>query len=74
MQNNPEYASMFRGRPMRFVLPLQGEKVTLEGSEAKAYTLPGGKVMVTPELLATLGCETPRINYDKYLGKNLQNF
>ncbi|XP_077286396.1 neither inactivation nor afterpotential B [Arctopsyche grandis] len=74
MQNNPEYASMFRGRPMRFVLPLQGEKVTLEASEAKAYTLPGGKIMVTPELLATIGCETPRINYDKYLGRPYQYF
>lgn len=68
MQKNPEYANMFRGRPMRFVLPLQGDRVTLEGSEAKAFCSAGKKMMLTPELLATVGCETPRINYDEYLG------
>lgn len=30
MQSNPDYASMFRGKPMRFVLPLNYSKGTVE--------------------------------------------
>lgn len=151
MQSNPNYASHFRGRPLRFVLPLgvenanvvmfkdrpinqrrvvksftmsgisthlqptkmkhsesnyenitnmainklqeeemleystfAGERddtkanvdsetmvnlVTLEYSTAQAYQLSNRSIMVRPELLCDWGCETPRINYDKYLGK-----
>ncbi|XP_050089523.1 carotenoid isomerooxygenase isoform X1 [Anopheles aquasalis] len=32
MQNNPDYAKMFRGRPLRFVLPLQKQKSAGKGS------------------------------------------
>lgn len=137
MQSNPNYASLFRGRPLRFVLPLKsanscntkslaksfslsnlsarlqrnkmkhseshyesitqlttnchlrqdctftslppeisrnyetlGNLVTLANTKAEAFQMKnGGGIMVKPELLCDLGCETPRINYDKYLGK-----
>lgn len=98
MQNNPDYAKMFRGRPLRFVLPLLSPKkptslssirkffsksiedspsdnssqprnlVKLKNSEASAFSMPDGSIFCKPELLCDLGCETPRINYEKYLG------
>lgn len=151
MQSNPNYASHFRGRPLRFVLPLGVENadavtfkdhpitqrrvvksftmsgistrlqptkmkhsesnyenitnmainklqeeemleyckgtdesdeanekldgetmvnlVTLEGSKAQAFQLSNRSILVRPELLCDWGCETPRFNYDKYLGE-----
>lgn len=149
MQSNPDYASLFRGRPLRFVLPLcrttsncctesanissqrhrlfksftlssissrlqqpkikhsqsQNEDikfmttnlkastndlynnnetadsneniklqslvnlVTLANSKAEAYEMPDRQIFVRPELLYDWGCETPRINYENYLGE-----
>ncbi|XP_075148253.1 neither inactivation nor afterpotential B isoform X2 [Haematobia irritans] len=150
MQSNPNYAENFRGRPLRFVLPLKNatisrtkipndshmgrrqrlmksitlsaisarlqqpklkrshseyEHVTfiesslntptrdyfnftgkndqykafvnlvnLPNTKAEAYQLDGGPTFVHPELLCDIGCETPRINYEQYLGKYYQYF
>lgn len=118
MQQNPDYAKMFRGRPLRFVLPLdtvtkpklkkdsievrtieklfarfngKGENysdddvigmteessanlVTLDSSTATAFKLPDKTIFVSPELLCDLGCETPRINYVRMLGKEYRYF
>lgn len=104
MQSNPDYARMFRGRPLRFVLPLNyPEKfsmfnkyfskstvnfdiksnnldihsknlVKLENTDATAYLMPDGSIYCKPELLCDLGCETPRINYEKYLGVEYRYF
>lgn len=132
MQYNPDYAKMFRGKPLRFVLPTkdgtrndpksllrslsisnmlnritssgrqsklirsasenrgfsqtsidclyeagineQGTEnlVDLNGSTAKAYLMPESKhVFCKPELLCDLGCETPRIFYDKHMGMDI---
>lgn len=60
MQKIPEYAKMFRGRPIRFALPLR-EKNSED-------------VFVRPYKLCNLGCETPRINYEKFLGKPYRFF
>lgn len=64
MQQNPDYAKMFRGRPARFVLPINPDLNTTEKTQ-----LHNGKMIVKPEKLCNLGCETPRINYESYLGK-----
>ncbi|CAH2002037.1 unnamed protein product [Acanthoscelides obtectus] len=83
MQQNPNYAKMFRGRPARFVLPLNPEKmdkelnrnlIKLKNSKAKAYYLPDGEILVKPERLLDLGCETPRIHYEHYIGKPYRYF
>lgn len=103
MQNNPDYAKMFRGRPLRFVLPLNYPKksksmtnffsmsfdddtsinktellsnnlVKLKESSASAFAMPDGSIYCKPELLCNLGCETPRISYEKYLGTDYQYF
>lgn len=84
MQKNPDYAKMFRGRPIRFVLPLKYGSVDddygfleldpsvnlvkLQNSKAKAYMQLDDTVLVKPEKLCDLGCETPRIFYEKHLG------
>ena len=160
MQSNPNYASLFRGRPLRFVLPLgttatdftgkntqrasrrsrllksftlsalssrlqqpkikhsqsHHEDITfmttnnrmnkstndlsnnneipppppdsresikyenlvnlinLPNSQAEAYEMPDHQIFVRPELLCDWGCETPRINYENYLGKLMNLF
>jgi carotenoid isomerooxygenase len=102
MQSNPDYAKMFRGRPLRFVLPLNTPKkpkslsslkvffsksfensendtlshnlVKLKDSGAAAYSMPDGSIFCKPELLCDMGCETPRINYEKHLGMEYQYF
>ncbi|KAJ8916335.1 hypothetical protein NQ315_005030 [Exocentrus adspersus] len=83
MQQNPNYAKMFRGRPARFVLPLKADSmdndvnknlVNLPNCNAKAYYLPTGDILVIPEQICNLGCETPRIHYEKYLGKPYRYF
>ncbi|XP_069703964.1 carotenoid isomerooxygenase-like isoform X2 [Periplaneta americana] len=83
IQKNPDYARMFRGRPLRFVLPLKDiptgtsaveNLVTLQGSKAEAYILSDGRIFSQPELLCDLGCETPRLHYERYLGKSYQYF
>lgn len=81
MQNNPDYAKMFRGRPIRFVLPLNPEPqaaagdanlINLEDTKATANYLVNGDILVRAEKLCDLGCETPRIHYERYLGKTVQ--
>lgn len=148
MQQNPDYARLFRGRPLRFVLPLTKMPIDpasptknlsklkrslsenssirniskafcdinkscynmtsfdeclapqkiedhnrkmdsrldsieeiceknlclLENSTAKAFKLKDGTVFCQPELLSTLGCETPRINYDRNVGEKYRYF
>lgn len=104
MQSNPDYAKMFRGRPLRFVMPLNrplkpkslkslktffsksldeskssetscsSNLVTLKDSNAAAFSMPDGSIFCKPELLCDLGCETPRINYEKNLGMEYQFF
>ncbi|KAK0180972.1 hypothetical protein PV327_003298 [Microctonus hyperodae] len=41
---------------------------------ASAYSLRNGEIYVKPELICNLGCETPRINYDRYLGREYRYF
>jgi hypothetical protein len=74
---------MFRGRPLRFVLPLKNissdtapkkNLITLQGTKATAYRLYDGNIFLQPELLCDLGCETPRIYYEKYLGRSYRYF
>lgn len=56
---------MFRGRPKRWVLPLQPDKdadqhtnlVTLPDTRCRGRWLKKGVVYATPELLADIGCE-----------------
>lgn len=44
--------------------------VRLKNTAAKAYATEWrGKVLVVPEVLCDLGCETPRIFYESYLGE-----
>uniref|UniRef100_A0A1B0GMU1 Uncharacterized protein n=1 Tax=Phlebotomus papatasi TaxID=29031 RepID=A0A1B0GMU1_PHLPP len=97
MQSNPDYAKMFRGRPLRFALPLntsripsqgllnkvfrrsdqKGAKenlVTLQTTQAKAYFKENNMIFCVPELLCDLGCETPRINYEKNSRKEYRYF
>lgn len=108
LHKNPDYAKLFRGRPLRFILPMkvpEGEEIPVEvnlvedfkstfippdknlpaeeeGIEienfdrrtASAHRLPDGNILVKPELLCDLGCETPRINYDSHLGKKYRYF
>ncbi|XP_047119258.1 carotenoid isomerooxygenase isoform X1 [Schistocerca piceifrons] len=90
--DNPNYAQMFRSRPLRFVLPLGSTEkcdneiqdindnkneenlVKLKGSRAFAFKLPCGNILVKPELLCNLGCETPQINIADCLGKPYRYF
>nr|CAI5820208.1 unnamed protein product [Callosobruchus analis] len=83
MQQNPNYAKMFRGRPARFALPLNPEcmedavnknLIELENTKAKAYYLSNGDILVKPERIVDLGCETPRIHYEHYLGQPYRYF
>lgn len=138
MQSNPQYAEMFRGKSLRFVLPLIANDTTvavprsmsfanistsvykrvrqiqksesayddfseltpslskntielnnnmkeskiasgynlisLDSTEAEAYRMIDGSIHIKPELLCDIGCETPRINYDKYLGRKYRYF
>lgn len=79
MHKIPSYAKMFRGRPLRFVLPLECSNtfqadptknlIKLPNTKAKAYKLANGDIFLVPQKLCNLGCETPRIHYEKYLGE-----
>ncbi|XP_039284885.1 carotenoid isomerooxygenase [Nilaparvata lugens] len=80
---NIDYCEMFRGRPLRFVLPLSipfnykswgTNLVSLRGTTASAYAFLDKTVFVCPELLCDLGCETPRIYYERYMGKPYRYF
>lgn len=78
MHKIPDYAKMFRGRPLRFVLPIKCPNdivpdpsknlIKLANTKAKAYKLENGNIYLVPQKLSNLGCETPRIHYEKYLG------
>ncbi|CAG4972196.1 unnamed protein product [Parnassius apollo] len=52
MQSNADYAKWFRGRPKRLEVSLDAPSMSI----------------IKPQLLADLGCETPRIHYDSYNG------
>lgn len=84
-QSDPNYAALFRGRPKRFVLPLnpkEGVKGNLNSyiySESQAHWLnrsdkSQATVFIRPDELCSLGCETPRINYDVYNGMPYRYF
>lgn len=140
MQTNPNYATLFRGRPLRFVLPLgaggdapsvsrrrlvksmslvglnvgqpsrmkhsvsqyadisymatNGKQepesqedskrtgfdveagvnlVSLRNSQAEAYLVASG-IFLRPEMLLDWGCETPRIYYERYMGRKYRYF
>ncbi|XP_059486295.1 carotenoid isomerooxygenase [Neocloeon triangulifer] len=60
-QTNPDYAALFRGKPMRFSLPLD----SLNKSE---------RMNIEPEILSNFGCETPRVHMERYLGKPYRYF
>ncbi|XP_065336066.1 carotenoid isomerooxygenase [Cloeon dipterum] len=60
-QTNPDYAALFRGKPMRFKLPLD----SVNKSE---------RMNINPELLSNFGCETPRVHLERYLGKSYRYF
>ncbi|XP_054011815.1 carotenoid isomerooxygenase [Hylaeus anthracinus] len=134
IHKNPDYAKMFRGRPLRFVLPMkrtqldvpleynlitvktvnqglvsfQDVKKSLNNQDARsdteflddsanenpvnvntnskndyrniihrkaaAHRLPDGNIYLKPELLCDLGCETPRLNYDYFFGREYRYF
>ncbi|XP_044252484.1 carotenoid isomerooxygenase-like [Tribolium madens] len=78
MQHNPNYAEMFRSKPLRFVLPLNPTKtktnlIQLELTHAEAYYQPDGTILLKPEQIIDQGCETPRINYN-HSGKQYRYF
>ncbi|XP_015602601.1 carotenoid isomerooxygenase isoform X3 [Cephus cinctus] len=117
MHKNPDYSKLFRGRPLRFVLPMKrpsaeiptehnlitvktvnqslelfedpivqddckrndaddkrSEYSSVLEKKASAHRLPDGSIFVRPELLCDLGCETPRLNSDFYLGREYRYF
>ncbi|VVC28941.1 Hypothetical protein CINCED_3A018818 [Cinara cedri] len=57
LNKNPDYASMFRSRPLRFVLPVDSIPTSVVDDDGKT-----DYPHVNPETLCNLGCETPRIN------------
>ncbi|XP_026812151.1 carotenoid isomerooxygenase isoform X3 [Rhopalosiphum maidis] len=65
LNKNPDYAAMFRSRPLRFVLPVNRNPTDGDDTNEQLY--------VCPEKLCDLGCETPRIN-DLKIGKNYRFF
>ncbi|KAK4302243.1 hypothetical protein Pmani_025648 [Petrolisthes manimaculis] len=79
---DPTYAQMFRGRPKRWVLPLKPDKdagphtnlVTLPGTVCRGRWVRKNVVHVSSELLADIGCEVPRINYEVYNGRPYRYF
>lgn len=78
-KQNPDYAKMFRGRPVRYILPMNAAEnlvnlITLPNTNAKAHLTKDGKIFVVPELLSNMGCETPRINYPLFSGKKYRFF
>lgn len=76
MMFNPNYAKMFRSRPARFILPMKPDLdnannenlIKLDKTDAQAHYLQNGNILVEPEKLSDIGCETPRIHYENYLG------
>ena len=70
----------FRGRPHRFVLPLnpnmrsKSNLVHLPYTKAKAHVDKKGHIRLTAQQLCHVGCETPTINYNKFSGKKYRYF
>ncbi|XP_050520885.1 carotenoid isomerooxygenase [Daktulosphaira vitifoliae] len=64
LNKNPNYAAMFRSRPLRFILPL---KKSSDNSQLEQ------RLIISPEILCNFGCETPRIN-DKNMGRKYRYF
>ncbi|XP_065565665.1 carotenoid isomerooxygenase-like [Artemia franciscana] len=80
-QSDEDYAKLFRGRPKRFVIPINpptnkpGNLNTLSYSHSIASWYRNGKeIYINPEIIADIGCETPRINYDVYNSKKYRYF
>lgn len=48
--------------------------MTLGGTEAKAFYTSKGTIRVIPEILCNMGCETPRVNYPRLMGKKYRYF
>lgn len=65
VNKNPDYAAMFRSRPLRFILPVNDKHIS-ENTKNDCSN-------VYPEVLCDLGCETPRIN-DYKIGKKYRFF
>ncbi|BES91845.1 neither inactivation nor afterpotential B [Nesidiocoris tenuis] len=77
-QKDPNFADLFRGRPARFVCPLdpprtEGNLVSLMESKAQAFWN-GDRLQVTAEILHDKSCDMPRVNYEKYNGKKYRYF
>lgn len=49
-------------------------RTALQSSKATAYRMKNHLIFVKPELICNVGCETPRINYEKCLGKEYRYF
>ena len=79
-QSDPTYAKRFRGRPHRFVLPLnpnlssKTNLVHLPYTKAKAHADKKGHIRLTPQQICNVGCETPTINYTLKSGKPYRYF
>ncbi|XP_022127032.2 carotenoid isomerooxygenase-like [Pieris rapae] len=58
MQTNPDYAQCFRGRPKRLEIDLREPNLT----------------KIQSRILADIGCETPRLHYDKFNGRPYRYF
>ena len=63
---------MFRGRPKRFYLKLLDDDA--EPEEAEKEKEESANLKARQELIVDFGCETPRINYDFYDGKEYKFF
>ena len=81
-QSDPKFAELFRGRPERFVLPLnvsskdKGDRnlVSLPYTNAQAFLSKKNTVRVQSAKICDVGCETPTIYYEKYNGKKYRYF
>jgi carotenoid isomerooxygenase len=80
VKNDANAIGKFFAKPLRFVLPIgeSNEKnvnlVKIEGSKATAVLKEDRKFFCTPELLADITFEFPRINNPKYLTKKYKYF
>ena len=66
-QSNPDYATLFRGRPHRYVLPLNPDQTSSQNLVKLNYTSAKAKfikdhIWLTPQMIADVGCETPTIH------------
>ena len=82
-QSDEGYAERFRGRPLRFVIPLitgreniaKGQNlVDLEYTRASAFLVGKREVRLCPEQICDVGCVTPTINYGLSNGRRYRYF